>query len=156
MPCNPQEKASAEHVPLPTPHRLAVRVYYEDTDFSGVVYHASYLRFLERGRTEFLRALGIAHRGVFAGGGSDGFHFVVRAMAIEFLKPALMDDELSVETQPSATGGASIEMTQKIRRGGNVLLTARVRIAVVAGGTARRIPAEVLTKLKALAADSHI
>jgi acyl-CoA thioester hydrolase len=131
------------------PHRLAVRVYYEDTDFSGVVYHASYLRFLERGRTEFLRALGVVHRGVFAGGEADGFHFVVRAMTIEFLKPALMDDELCVETHPSATGGASIDMMQKIRRGGEVLLTAKVRIAVVAGGKAKRIPAGILAKLKA-------
>ena len=131
------------------PHRIAVRVYYEDTDFSGVVYHASYLRFLERGRTEFLRALGVVHRGVFAGGGADGFHFVVRAMTIEFLKPALMDDELCVETRPSATGGASIDMMQKIRRGGEVLLTAKVRIAVVAGGKAKRIPTGILVKLKA-------
>ena len=93
-----------------SPHRLTVRVYYEDTDFSGVVYHASYLRFLERGRTEFLRALGIVHRGIFGNGRAGGFHFVVRAMTIEFLKPALMDDELCVETHPSATGGASIDM----------------------------------------------
>jgi acyl-CoA thioester hydrolase len=149
MPLNPTEKASAAGMPLPTPHSLAVRVYYEDTDFSGVVYHASYLRFLERGRTEFLRALGIAHRGVFAGGGAEGFHFVVRAMTIDFLKPALMDDELRVETHPSATGGASIDMVQKIRRGGEVLLAAKVRIAVVAGGKARRIPAGILAKLKA-------
>ncbi|MGH6834229.1 MAG: tol-pal system-associated acyl-CoA thioesterase [Methylocella sp.] len=132
-----------------SPHRLAIRVYYEDTDFSGVVYHASYLRFLERGRTEFLRALGIEHRGIFGNGGAGGFHFVVRAMTIEFRKPALMDDELCVETHPSATGGASIEMIQKIRRGGEVLLTARVRIAVVAGGKARRIPVGILAKLKA-------
>jgi acyl-CoA thioester hydrolase len=130
------------------PHRFAVRVYYEDTDFSGVVYHASYLRFLERGRTEFLRTRGIEHRGIFGNGGAGGFHFVVRAMTIEFLKPAVMDDELCVETHPSATGGASIDMMQKIRRGGEVLLTARVRIAVIAGGKARRIPAEVLAKLK--------
>jgi acyl-CoA thioester hydrolase len=149
MPRSPTEKASAAGIPLLAPHRLAVRVYYEDTDFSGVVYHASYLRFLERGRTEFLRALGIAHRGVFAGGGAEGFHFVVRAMTIDFLKPALMDDELRVETHPSATGGASIDMVQKIRRGGEVLLTAKVRIAVVAGGKARRIPAGILAKLKA-------
>ncbi|MGH6867467.1 MAG: tol-pal system-associated acyl-CoA thioesterase [Methylocella sp.] len=148
MPSNPTEKASAAGVPLPTPHRLAIRVYYEDTDFSGVVYHASYLRFLERGRTEFLRALGIEHRGIFGTGGTDGFHFVVRAMTIEFLKPALMDDELCVETQPSAAGGASIEIMQKIRRGAEVLLTAKVRIAVVAGGKARRIPAGILAKLK--------
>ena len=76
---------------------------------------------------------------------------MVRAMTIEFLKPALMDDVLCVETHPSATGGASIDMIQKIRRGGEVLLTAKVRIAVVAGGKASRIPAEVLVKLKALA-----
>jgi acyl-CoA thioester hydrolase len=130
------------------PHCLAVRVYYEDTDFSGVVYHASYLRFLERGRTEFLRALGIEHRGIFGNGGLGGFHFVVRAMTIEFLKPAVMDDELCVETHLSTTGGASIDMMQKIRRGGELLLTARVRIAVVAGGKARRIPAKILAKLK--------
>jgi acyl-CoA thioester hydrolase len=151
MPRSPTEKASAVGMPLLAPHRLAVRVYYEDTDFSGVVYHASYLRFLERGRTEFLRAFRIAHRGVFAGGGADGFHFVVRAMTIEFLKPALMDDELCVETHPSAIRirGASIDMSQKIRRGGEVLLAAKVRIAIVAGGKARRIPAGILAKLKA-------
>ena len=140
---------------LPAPHRLDVRVYYEDTDFSGVVYHASYLRFLERGRTEFLRALGIEHRGSFANGGAEGFHFVVRAMTIEFLKPAIIDDALSVATRLSTTGGASIEMWQEILRGGDVLLTAKVRIAVVAGGKARRIPAEVLTKFKASAHTDH-
>ncbi len=149
MPRDSIEEASGELASLPSPHRLTVRVYYEDTDFSGVVYHASYLRFLERGRTEFLRALGIAHRGIFGNGRADAFHFVVRAMTIEFLKPALMDDELCVETQPSAAGGASIDMTQKIRRGNAVLLTAKVRIAIVAGGKARRIPAGILAKLKA-------
>lgn len=141
----PNEAASSQSAPFPAPHRLTVRVYYEDTDFSGVVYHASYLRFLERGRTEFLRALGIEHRGSFA----NGFHFVVRAMAIEFLKPALMDDVLSVATQLSATGGASIEMWQDIQRGDEIILTAKVRIAVVSGGKTRRIPAPVLAKLKA-------
>jgi len=130
--------------------KLAIRVYYEDTDFSGVVYHASYLRFLERGRTEFLRALGIEHRGNFANGGAEGFHFVVRAMMIDFLKPALMDDVLSISTQVSKIGGASIEMWQEIRRGDDALLTAKVRIAVVGGGKARRFPAEVLAKFKVL------
>ena len=146
---HPSQRLRGEPASPAAAHRLTVRVYYEDTDFSGVVYHASYLRFLERGRTEFLRALGIAHRGVFAGGGADGFHFVVRAMTIEFLKPALMDDELCVETHPSTTGGASIDMMQKIRRGGEVLLTAKVRIAVVAGGKTKRIPTGILVKLKA-------
>ena len=141
--------AGVEPAVSTAPQRLAVRVYYEDTDFSGFVYHASYLRFLERGRTEFLRALGIGHREIFANSGPGAFHFVVRAMTIEFLKPALMDDELRVETQISATGGASIGMTQRIQRDGEVLLTAKVRIAVVAGGRARRIPTGILVKLKA-------
>ncbi len=145
----PRDRSRGEPASPAAPHRLAVRVYYEDTDFSGVVYHASYLRFLERGRTEFLRALGIEHWGIFGNRRADGFHFVVRAMSIEFLKPALMDDELRVETHPSATRGASIDMTQKIRRGCEVLLTAKVRIAVVAGGKARRIPAGILAKLRA-------
>ena len=70
-------------------------------------------------------------------------------MTIEFLKPAMMDDELCVETHPSATGGASIDMMQKTLRGGEVLLTAQVRIAVIAGGKARRSPAGILAKLKA-------
>jgi len=138
------------------PHRLTVRVYYEDTDFSGVVYHASYLRFLERGRTEFLRALGIENRGNFANGGAEGFHFVVRAMTIDFLKPALMDDVLSISTQVSKIGGASIEMWQEIRRGDDVLLTAKVRIAVVGGGKARRFPTEILAKLKTLAGSGPV
>jgi acyl-CoA thioester hydrolase len=146
---HPRDPPSGEPAAPVAPHRLTVRVYYEDTDFSGVVYHASYLRFLERGRTEFLRALGIAHRGIFGNGGADAFHFVVRAMTIEFLKPALMDDELRVETHPSARRGASVDMMQKIRRDCEVLLTAKVRIAVVAGGKARRIPAGILAKLKA-------
>jgi acyl-CoA thioester hydrolase len=134
------------------PQGIAVRVYYEDTDFSGSVYHASYLRFLERGRTEFLRTLGIEHRELFAGGGKRGYHFAVRSMAIEFLKPALMDDELLVETRISGLGGASIEMRQRISSGEQVLLTAEVRIAIVAEGKASRLPTEILAKLQAGAA----
>ena len=140
----PQKEQRAN---IAAPQSIAVRVYYEDTDFSGNVYHASYLRFLERGRTEFLRALGVEHRKLFANGES-AWHFVVRAMTIEFLKPALMDDELAVETRVSSLGGASIEMRQEISRGKEVLLAADVRIALVAGGKARRIPAEILKKLQ--------
>lgn len=130
-------------------HRLAVRVYYEDTDFSGVVYHASYLRYLERGRTEFLRTLGIEHRGIFGNGSAGGFYFVVRAMTIEFLKPAVMDDELFVETSVSGVSGASILMLQNIQRGSKTLLTAKVKVAIVSGGKPRRISAEFLARLNA-------
>ncbi len=136
---------------LPFPgalHLLAIRVYYEDTDFSGSVYHASYLRFLERGRTEFLRSLGVEHSILFANGGAGSLHFVVRAMSLEFLKPARMDDSLTVETRLTGTGGASIVMNQGIRRGRDYLLRSRIKIGVVSGGKARRIPAEVLEKLK--------
>ncbi|WOJ89883.1 tol-pal system-associated acyl-CoA thioesterase [Methylocapsa polymorpha] len=150
MPRGFEEDASAL-VGSSEPHRFGVRVYYEDTDFSGVVYHASYLRFLERGRTEFLRALGIHHRAIFANGGAGGFSFVVRSMTLDFVKPALMDDVLRVETSTHAIGGASIDMAQAILRESEPLVRARVRIAVVAGGRAIRIPAEVLAKLKGLA-----
>jgi acyl-CoA thioester hydrolase len=148
MPAKSSEATHGALVSESEPFRLKIRVYYEDTDFSGLVYHASYLRFLERGRTEFLRSLGIEHNVIFAGGGTGGFHFVVRAMTIDFLKPALMDDEICVETITADIGGASIEMAQKIRRGQDLLLTAKVRIAVVAGGRARRIPSEILMKFK--------
>jgi len=149
------EPTGAERARLAEPKHLAVRVYYEDTDFSGNVYHASYLRFLERGRTEFLRALGIEHSRIFENGGSAGCHFVVRAMGIEFLRPARMDDTLSVDTCLNGLGGASIEMRQEISRGGEILLTANVKIAIVTGGKARRIPAEVFEKLKAVAPAPH-
>src|SRR3954449_2985372 len=91
-------------------HVLPVRVYYEDTDFSGVVYHASYLRFMERGRTDYLRLLGVDHRGLFEQTEREapGFAFVVRAMAIEFLKPARMDDVLTIITAPEEVKGASV------------------------------------------------
>ena len=130
------------------PHRLALRDYYEDTDFSGSVYHASYLRFLERARTELLRALGVEHTKLIATGDPGGCHFVVLAMSLEFLKPAFMDDLLSVETGVCSLGGASIEMKQVIRRAHEVLLTADLRIALVGGGRPRRIPAEILDKLR--------
>jgi acyl-CoA thioester hydrolase len=106
-------------------HRLPVRVYYEDTDFAGVVYHAGYLRFMERGRTEYLRAIGIEART------TADFAFVVRHMAIDFRAPARMDDLLAVETRVITTGGARIVMDQKVLRGMEALVTAAVTIAAV-------------------------
>ena len=84
------------------PHRLSVRVYYEDTDFSGVVYHASYLRFLERGRTETLREKGIDQAALYGTGGKEALSFAVRSMTIEWLRPARMDDLLTIETRIAA------------------------------------------------------
>lgn len=119
-------------------HRHAVRVYYEDTDFSGVVYHASYLRFLERGRTEFLRSAGIAQSDLHRDDGA--FGFAVRRMSVEWLKPARMDDLVQIETGIVDVRGASLVMAQRITRDKAVLLTADVHVAVVAAGRPARIP----------------
>jgi acyl-CoA thioester hydrolase len=123
-------------------HRMQVRVYYEDTDFSGAVYHASYLRFMERGRTNFLRLLGADQRVLFeaAGQEEEGAAFVVRAMQLEFLKPARMDDVLDILTEAAEVTGASIVLHQRVLRGDEVLIDARVKVAFVAGGRPRPIP----------------
>src|SRR6201998_2951658 len=90
-------------------HVLTVRVYYEDTDFTGIVYHANYLRYMERGRTNYLRLLGADHRALFEAAAAEapGFAFVVRSLSIEFLKAARMDDLLEVVTAPQEVKAAS-------------------------------------------------
>src|SRR6202166_2346993 len=100
-------------------HRMQIRVYYEDTDFSGIVYHANYLRFMERGRSNYLRLLGADQQALFAEAAKEapGFAFVVRSMAIEFLKAARMDDVLTVTTAPAEVKGASITLVQTVARG---------------------------------------
>jgi acyl-CoA thioester hydrolase len=122
-------------------HTLAVRVYYEDTDFSGVVYHASYLRFLERGRTDLLRLAGVDQSILHADGA--GLIFAVRRMTIDYLKPARMDDVLVIETRTSEVKGASLVIAQAIRRGPELMLTADVRVAAIADGRPARIPDEL-------------
>jgi acyl-CoA thioester hydrolase len=132
-------------------HVLTVRVYYEDTDFTGIVYHANYLRYMERGRTNYLRLLGADHRALFEETEKEapGFAFVVRAMSIEFLKPARMDDMLDVLTEPQEVKGASITLQQRILRGDDVLIEARVRVAFVSAGRARPIPKPLRLAMKA-------
>jgi acyl-CoA thioester hydrolase len=123
-------------------HHMQIRIYYEDTDFSGLTYHANYLRFMERGRTNYLRLLGADHRALFEETQHEapGFAFVVRSMTIEFLKPARMDDVLDIVTTPMEVKGASITLLQQCRRGDDLLVEARVRVAFVSGGKAQRIP----------------
>src|SRR3954468_2842859 len=123
-------------------HHMTVRVYYEDTDFSGLVYHASYLRFMERGRSNYLRLLGADQRALFEETAKEapGFAFVVRKMQIEFIKPARMDDVLEVATVPEAVKGASITLQQRVMLGGELLVEAHVQVAFVSGGRARPIP----------------
>ena len=128
-------------------HILPIRVYYEDTDFSARVYHASYLRFLERGRTELLRALEVAQSELHAEMG--GLAFVVRKMTIDFLGAALMDDILTVVTRPKEMRGASMTLAQEVRRGGDVLVKADVTVAAVREGRAVRIPDHLRAALSA-------
>jgi acyl-CoA thioester hydrolase len=132
-------------------HRMQIRVYYEDTDFSGIVYHANYLRFMERGRSNYLRLLGADQRALFAEAESEapGFAFVVRTMQLEFLKPARMDDLLEVVTRTLEVKGASITLAQEVRRGDIVLLEAKVKVAFVSGGQAQRIPKALRVAMKA-------
>src|SRR5262245_47387685 len=132
-------------------HVMSVRVYYEDTDFSGLVYHASYLRFMERGRTNYLRLLGADQRALFEETEKEapGFAFVVRSMQIEFLKAARVDDVLEVITLPHEVRGASVTLEQRIMRGEEVLIEARVQVAFVSGGRARRIPDALRAAMRA-------
>jgi len=132
-------------------HVMPVRVYYEDTDFSGIVYHANYLRYLERGRSNYLRLLGADQRALFdqAEREAPGYAFVVRSMTIDFLKSARMDDVLDVVTAYEEVKGASITLRQQIMRGGELLLEARVRVAFVCSGRARPIPGPLRMAMKA-------
>jgi acyl-CoA thioester hydrolase len=120
-------------------HVMAVRVYYEDTDFSGAVYHASYLRFMERGRTNYLRCHGVGHRALFQDAQS-GAAFVVVSMQVEFRRPARMDDLLEIVTQPLEVKGASLVLFQRVMRGDELLVEARVRVACVAHGRPLPLP----------------
>jgi len=129
-----------------THHRFPLRVYYEDTDFSGVVYHASYLRFFERGRTEFIRSCGIDQQALHR---ETGVYFVVRRMAVDWLKPALMDDELVVETKAVKFGGASMELSQRILRGDEVLTTAEVLVVILKEGRPTRLPDSIRAQIPA-------
>ncbi|KQO50060.1 MULTISPECIES: tol-pal system-associated acyl-CoA thioesterase [unclassified Methylobacterium] len=120
-----------------TSHRIDIRVYYEDTDFSGFVYHANYLRYMERGRTELLRALAMEQVDLQR---DAGLIFVVRRMVLDFLKPARMDDMLAIMTTVVELRGASMPMIQEVRRGDEVLLKAEVTVAAVRDGRAVRLP----------------
>jgi len=127
------------------PDALWVRVYYEDTDFSGRVYHASYLRFLERGRTEWLRRRGFTHLDLAK---SPGVVFAVRSLQIEYLAPAMMDDLLVVETSAATVRGASIDFKQRVLRGDKELVTADVLVASIRNDRPARIPADLRRRLQ--------
>jgi acyl-CoA thioester hydrolase len=132
-------------------HVFTVRVYYEDTDFTGIVYHANYLRYMERGRTNYLRLIGADQRVLFEAAEQEapGFAFVVRSMTLDFLKPARMDDILEILTEPEEVKGASITLRQQVMRGEDLLVGASVRVAFISGGRARPIPRPLRIAMKA-------
>ena len=132
-------------------HTQVVRVYYEDTDFTGIVYHANYLRYMERGRTNYLRLIGADHRVLFEQTEKEapGFAFVVRAMTIDFLKPARMDDILHVVSEPVEVKGASVTIRQKVMRGEDLLVEAQVKVAFISAGRAKPIPKPLRIAMKA-------
>lgn len=128
-------------------HELALRVYYEDTDAGGIVYHANYLRFAERARTEWLRALGLDHPTLLA---RHGCQFTVRRCRVDYRRPARLDDALTVRTRVVGHGGARVALRQEVCRDGEPLVTLEVELAVI--GTdlrPRRLPPELLRLLPA-------
>jgi acyl-CoA thioester hydrolase len=121
-------------------HRLPVRVYYEDTDMAGIVYYANYLRYIERGRSDWVRGLGIDQRQMKDGGRV----FVVRRVEADYLAPAYLDDELVVETAVLEVTGARLVMDQWVKRGDEALFHAVVTAVVVAeSGRVVRLPANI-------------
>ena len=131
------------NTPQAAPFTWPVRVYWEDTDAGGVVYHASYLRFMERARSEWLRAQGVDQLAFKA---ATGLAFMVRSMQLDFLRPALLDDELSVTVAVKESRAASILFSQVIGRAdGTELVRAQVRVACVDLGRMRPAPIPVGT-----------
>jgi acyl-CoA thioester hydrolase len=118
-------------------HVLTLRIYYEDTDFSGFVYHASYLRFLERARTEILRAIDFDHRRLWD---EKREGFVVRRMTIDYLRPAQMDDVIAVTTSAEDVRAASLVLRQIVTRGDEVLVAATAQCAYLRDGRPARMP----------------
>ena len=125
-------------------HLFPVRVYYEDTDAGGFVYHANYLRFAERARTEMLRGLGMQQSRLAA---EDGVLLVMRRCIADFLSPARLDDQLVVASRLLDVRGASVDVEQNVTRGGFDLMRLRVELACMSNGRAARLPARVRAAL---------
>ena len=133
-------------------HVLPVRVYYEDTDFTGIVYHGAYVRFFERGRSDMLRVIGI-HHAEFRSNGPDGksLAFAVRNMTLDFLKPATIDDVVTVRTSLVIYRGARIELEQEIWRGDEKLVGATVSVVVITSeGRPTRLAGKMIECLEKL------
>lgn len=110
---------------------LPVRVYFEDTDFTGLVYHANFLKFCERGRSDFIRTLGIDHQALANPKEGEPSVFVVRRIEVDYLKPARIDEVLEVVTRCAEIGGATLVLSQEVRRDGTVLVRLNVSVVLV-------------------------
>ncbi|WP_350335164.1 tol-pal system-associated acyl-CoA thioesterase [Coralliovum pocilloporae] len=122
-------------------HMLPVRVYYEDTDFTGVVYHANYLKFIERGRTDFLRLLGVHHSELADGKTGEALGFAVQSINVTYRRPARIDDVVEVRTATRSVTGARIVLDQRVFLGDTELVSADVTIVVITlDGRLRRLP----------------
>lgn len=132
-------------------HLLAVRVYFEDTDFSGLVYHANYLKWCERGRSDFLRLLGNDHQALIDGDdGREPAAFVVRRMTLDFKKPARIDEVLEVQTRVMNIGAADLTLEQTITRDGLTLFAAEVQVVLVSvSGKPQRLSKRLRTAFQA-------
>lgn len=140
-------------MPDSTAFTLKLRVYYEDTDFSGVVYHARYLQFFERGRTEALRACGVSHTQLLSR--HEPLAFAVTRMTVEWLAPARIDDVLEVRTRFCAVRGARMSLQQEIGREAAMIARADVEAACMSlSGRARRLPADIVARLRPVAETS--
>jgi len=122
-------------------HRQAIRVYFEDTDAAGIVYYANYLKFAERARTDMLRDRGISHADMMT---QDGLVLVVRRCSIDYLRPAKLDDMLTIETEVAKFGGASVDLVQRVLRGAELLAELKVLVVCIdRNGRPHRIPDSV-------------
>jgi acyl-CoA thioester hydrolase len=122
-------------------HKFAIRVYYEDTDMGGIVYHANYLKYIERARSDWVKTLGIDQNNMRH---DEGLIFAVRRVEAEYLAPAHYDDDLEIETGTHSVTGARLVMDQKVRRGADLLFTAQVTIVCInQAGQPARLPANI-------------
>jgi len=132
-------------------HRWPIRVYYEDTDLAGIVYYANYLRFIERARSELVRAAGVDQTVMKA----QGLVFAVRRVEADYLSPARFDDLLEVRTSLTALKGARFDLLQEVWRGEHLLFRAEVAIVVLsAQARATRLPADIRARLAPWAANA--
>ncbi|MEP3231353.1 MAG: tol-pal system-associated acyl-CoA thioesterase [Hyphomicrobiales bacterium] len=137
---NPQLDALSGEL-IPDGHKLPVRIYFEDTDFSGVVYHARYLHFFERGRSDFLRLKGVHHNELQEGLYGEPLFFVVKGMTLDFVQPAKIDDVVHVTTKIESIKGVRVLMKQIIEKENQLIATADVSVVLInEKGRPKRLP----------------